>query len=130
MNSKTIPPELPMAFEAACTISLECWRIEQLAKSAKDSHERLGLWHAVRAIAETLGGMGLRVVDFTGRAYDPGMVPEVIEVKEDPTLLDGQAIVDETIAPTVTWQGQVVRHGQIIVKRSPARLQEHPEVKE
>jgi len=47
------------------------------------------------------------------------MVPEVVEVREDQGLPDGHAIIDETVAPTVTWRGQVIKAGQIIVKRSP-----------
>ena len=52
--------------------------------------------------------MGIEMVDFAGRTYDPGMVPEVVEVREDQGLPDGLAVIDETIAPTVTWHGQVV----------------------
>ena len=53
--------------------------------------------------------MGIEVVDFSGRPYDPGMVPEVVEVREDQGLPDGHAIIDETVAPTVTWRGQVIK---------------------
>jgi len=74
--------------------------------------------------------MGIEVVDFSGRPYDPGMVPDVVEVREDQGLQDGYAIIEETIAPTVTWRGQVIEPGQIIVKRSSVRLQEHTKVVE
>jgi hypothetical protein len=60
--------------------------------------------------------------------YDPGLVPEVIEVRQDATLPDGHSVIEETIAPTVTWRGQVVKPGQIIVKRSPLRPVETTEV--
>lgn len=130
MSSKTIPPEVPVAMEGACTISLECWRLRRIAESAKDTNERSGLRYAVRRITEILEGMGFRVVDFTGRTYDPGMVPEVVEVREDPTMPDGHAMIDETVAPTVTWQGQVVSPGQVILKCSPARPQGTTEVAE
>jgi hypothetical protein len=130
MNSKTIPAELPMAVEGACTLSLECWRLTRIAELLKDSNEGSGLRHAVRRITETLEVMGIEVVDFTGRTYDPGMVPEVVEVREDHGLPDGLAVIDETIAPTVTWRRQVVKPGQIIVRRSPVRPQESTEVAE
>lgn len=67
---------------------------------------------------------GIEVVDFAGRTYDPGMVPEVVDVREDPEMPRGRLVIDETIAQTVTWRGQVVEPGQIIIKRSPARRQE------
>src|ERR1017187_9553118 len=114
MNSKTIPAELAMDTDGACALCLECWRLSLIAEVLKDSNQGPGLRHAVRRITETLKGMGIEVVDFAGRPYDPGMVPEVIEVREDQGLPDGHAIVDETIAPTVTWRGQVIRPGQIV----------------
>ena len=130
MNSKTIPAELPMDTDGACALSLECWRLSLITELLRDSNEGAGLRHAVRRITETLKGMGIEVVDFAGRPYDPGMVPEVVEVREDQGLPEGHAIIDETIAPTVTWRGQVIKPGQIIVKYSPLRSQEHTKVVE
>jgi hypothetical protein len=130
MNSKTIPTELPMDTDGACALSLECWRLSLITELLRDSNEGAGLRHAVRRITETLKGMGIEVVDFAGRPYDPGMVPEVVEVREDQGLPEGHAIIDETIAPTVTWRGQVIKPGQIIVKRSFVRPQEHTKVVE
>ena len=130
MDSMTIPTELTMDADDACALSLECWRLSLIAEVLKDSNQGPGLRHAVRRITETLKGMGIDVVDFAGRPYDPGMVPEVVEVREDQGLPDGQAIIDETIAPTVTWRGQVIKPGQIIVKCSPLRSQEHIKVVE
>jgi hypothetical protein len=125
MNPKTIPAKLPMDTDGACALSLECWRLNLIAEVLRDSSEGAGLRHAVRRITETLKGMDIEVVDFAGRPYDPGMVPEVVEVREDRGLPEGHLIIDETIAPTVTWRGQVIKPGQIIVKRSFGRPQEH-----
>jgi hypothetical protein len=65
-----------------------------------------------------------------GRPYDPGMVPEVVDVREDQGLPDGHAIIEETVAPTVTLRGQVIKAGQIIVKRSPVKPQGYIKVVE
>jgi hypothetical protein len=130
MNSTTIPAELPIDANGACALALECWRLSFIAELLKDSNQGAGLRHAVRRITETLKGMGIEVVDFSGRPYDAGMVPEVVEVREDQGLPAGRAIIEETIAPTVTWRGQVIKPGQIIVKRSFARPQEHTKVVE
>ncbi len=118
MNTMFVPDELAISMEGACDISLECWRLSQLAEVQKDSNEGAGLRHAVRRIAETLNAMEIEIIDFTGRIYDPGLVPEVVEIRLDDTLTDGHAVVEETIAPTVTWRGQVIKPGQIIVRRS------------
>ena len=130
MNSKTIPAELPLDKEAACSLSLECWRLSLIAELLRDSNEGAGVRHAVRSITETLKGIGIEVVDFSGRPYDPGMVPEVVDVREDQGLPDGHAIIEETVAPTVTLRGQVIKAGQIIVKRSPVKPQEYTKVVE
>ena len=90
-----------------------------------DSAEGPGLRHAVRGITDALKGMAIEVIDFAGRNYDPGMVPEVVEVREGQGLSDGYAVIDETIEPTVTWRGIVIKAGQIIVKRAPITLQEN-----
>jgi hypothetical protein len=90
MSSKTIPAELPMDTDEACALALECWRLSLIAELLRDAKQGAGLRHAVRRITETLKGMGIDVVDFSGRPYDPGMVPEVIEVREDQGLADGR----------------------------------------
>lgn len=119
MGTTTIPAELPMPIEGARTFALECWRLARIAVLLKDSGEGAGLRHAVRRLNEALDAMEVQIIDFAGRVYDPGMVPEVLEVREEPGLPDSDAVVDETVAPTVTWRGQVITNGQIIVKRTP-----------
>jgi hypothetical protein len=124
MTPKAIHDELPITVEGACNISLECWRLSRIAESLKDSSEGMALRHATRSINEALNAIGIEIVDFAGRIYDPGMVPEVVEVRLDDTLPDRYPVIAETIAPTVTWRGQVVKLGQIVVKRSPPGLSE------
>jgi hypothetical protein len=118
MIAIVVPDELAISVEGACDISLECWRLGKLAESQKDSNEGADLRRAVRHIAETLNAMEIEIIDFADRIYDPGLVPEVVEVRLDDTISDGLAVVEETIAPTVTWRGQVIKRGQIIVRRS------------
>ena len=130
MDPKTIPAEVPIALEGACTLALECWRLDRISILLKDSAEGAGLRHAVRRISETLDAMGIQIVDFAGRAYDPGMVPEVVAVQEGRGQPDGDAAVEETIAPTITWCGQVIKNGQIIVKGRPRRSPELTEASE
>jgi hypothetical protein len=130
MDPTTVPTDVPIALEGACTFAIECWRLGRISILLKDSAEGAGLRHTVRRINETLDAMGIQIVDFAGRAYDPGMVPEVVEVREEPGLPDGHAVVQETIAPTVTWRGQVIKNGQIIVKGTPRRSPEFTKAKE
>ena len=125
MSLEKIPVELLLSIEGACSLSLECWRLGRIAEQSQDDVERAGLRHVVRRISETLKEMAIEAIDFAGRSYDPGMVPDVVEVIECNGSPEG-IIVDETIAPTVTWRGQVIKSGQIIVKRTLAPSQETP----
>ena len=94
----------------------------QTARGADDGHQRRGRSSSCGALlTDTLLQMGIEVVDFVGRAYDPGIAPEVIEVLEDPDLVDGHAIIEETIVPTVIWRGLVVRPGQVIVRQAKTK---------
>jgi hypothetical protein len=116
---------LAISIEAACDISLECWRLSRIAELQNDSNSGAGLRHAVRCITEALNAMEIEIIDFAGHIYDSGLVPEVVEVRQDETIPNGHVVIEETVAPTVTWRGQVIKPGQIIVRRSlfgPAEL--------
>jgi len=79
MNSKTIPAELPMDADEAYALTRECWQISLIAELLKDNNQEPRLRDAVSRMTETLKGMDIEVVDFSGRSYDRGMVPEVVE---------------------------------------------------
>ena len=119
MSLEMPPSTLPVPLKDACTLSVECWRLARLAASLKDASVATGLRLAARRIAQALQEMEMEVIDYAGRPYDPGMVPEVVEVREDHTLPQDSALVDETVAPTVTWRGTVVSSGMIVVRRPP-----------
>ena len=130
MSESQMPSELSISLEAACELSVECWRLRHLSELTKDANTRGALRHAVRHMTEMLEKLDIQVVDLAGRAYDAGMVQEVIEMRQDVEMADGRAMVEETVAPTIIWRGQVVHRGQIIVKRSGATSRESSEVGE
>jgi hypothetical protein len=130
MSGSQIPLELSISLKAACELSVECWRLRRLSELTKDANTLGALRHAVRHMTEMLEKLDIQVVDLTGRAYDAGMVQEVIEMRQDVEMADSRAMVEETVAPTITWRGQVVHRGQIIVKRSGATSRESSEVGE
>jgi hypothetical protein len=72
--------------EAACELSLECWRLKHLAEQARDSTIGAGLRYTIRRITDTLDKLGIEVLDFTGRTYDPGMVPDALCASISETL--------------------------------------------
>ena len=113
---------LPVA--TAGQLATECWRLGRLKKAACIvDDDRLALDRAVRRLNEILNSVGLQIIDFAGTAYDPGIVPEVIDVQIDSTFPTGTSLIDETVLPTVTWGNKVIQVGQIIVKQAPAGTQ-------
>jgi hypothetical protein len=130
MTSKLLPSEFRFSIEEACTLSTQCWRLGRLADCSHDNNDRSQIRYAVRQMTEILEAKALRVIDFSGRAYDPGMAPEIVEVREDPDMPDGHSIIEETVSPTVTWEGQLIKPGQVILKRSPTAVKQNSEVAE
>ena len=103
---------------------------EAPSELAQDANAKGVLRHAVRHITEILEKLEIQAVDLTGRVYDAGMVQEVIELRRDPDIVDGSAMVEETVAPTITWRGQMVHRGQIVVRLLSAKSRESLEVHE
>jgi hypothetical protein len=122
--------ELSISLETACELSVECWRLKRLSEFTQDENTKRAVRHAVRHMTEILGKLDIQVVDLTGRAYDAGMVQEVIEMRQDAEMADGCAMVEETVAPTIIWRGQMVHRGQIVVGCSRATSRESREVHE
>lgn len=119
MGTPNIPTEIAIGMADIRALGTECWRLGRMAQGA-DGATGAGLRYAFRRLNEILRGTEVEVVDLTGRAYDPGMVPEVVEIRDDLDLPSGHSVVDETIAPTLTWRGTVISAGQIVVRRSTA----------
>jgi hypothetical protein len=126
------PAHLQLPLASALTLALECWRLKRVAAAFQVYNEGFAIAHAVREISAILEPLGITVLDYTGRAYDPGMAPEVVEATEDPTLPPGFSIVEETISPTIVHNGKIVVQGQIVVRHngmtaSPAIPTGHPD---
>jgi hypothetical protein len=118
MNLAAIPSALEITMEAACDISLECWRLTRAAALA-EGNDSAAIRYSARRITEVLKTVGLETIDLTGRKYDAGLAPEVLNVILDDTVPKDQVLIEETVSPIVTWCGRIIKPGQIIVKRSP-----------
>lgn len=117
MNTNTLPTELSLSRQSAITLATESWRLRRIAALLGNAQEGTSLRYAARQFCEVLSEMNIEIVDMVGRAYDPGMVPAVVDVQDDPKLGEGIAIIDETVSPTVMWRGQVIEAGQVSLRR-------------
>ncbi len=118
MTSTTLAPdEVTISLEQACRMALACWRLQQALPSLPEG-QSVAVRYAVRSLAETLSSMGLEIIDLCGRAYDPGLAPDVVDVVHDEGAEHASALVAETVAPTIEFRGLVVRAGQVVVRYS------------
>jgi hypothetical protein len=112
-----LPTSVAISSDGICTLYSEIWRLEQLAETLFDRTQSASARRIARQIRAGIADLDVEIVDYVGRPYDPGMVPEVLDVQ----LVDGAAggadVVSETIEPTLVWRGQVLRRGQIVVQR-------------
>ena len=114
---QTLPSSVSVSSDGVCALYSEIWRLEQLAELLVDRIQSASARRIARQIRAGLAEIDVEIIDYAGRPYDPGMVPEVLDVQ----LVDGVAdvgdTVSETIEPTLVWRGQVLRRGQIVVRR-------------
>lgn len=109
--------DVSVSIEEICALSVEHWRLRKLVDELKDSKLGHGIRLSIGRSGEVLARLGIEIIDLAGRGHDPGMTPEVIEVRADNSLSPGQVVVDETVSPIVMWRGRVVASGQIVVRR-------------
>ena len=117
MTSTKVPQSVEVPLAELAELAVDCWRFERwvggLAAEGANAHARL----AARRLSKFLEERGLKALDVTGAEYEPGLAVEVVEVLRDGRAEDGREVVDETVAPIVTWRGTVIRHGQVVVRR-------------
>lgn len=123
-----LPNDLPLSLTSCCSLAAEVWRLKRQANALNNTQDGLSLRYTARQLSRLLEELELVVVDLSGRPYDPGMIQEVLEVRKDPTMPEGQVLIDETISPTVTWRGSVVQAGQVSLRRSASSISIEPEV--
>jgi hypothetical protein len=98
MDLASVPDVLEITMEAACDISLECWRLTRAAVSAKEGNDSASVRYSARRITEALKTLGLETIDLTGRKYDAGLAPEVLNVILDDTVPKGELLIEERSA--------------------------------
>jgi hypothetical protein len=111
-----LPQTLNVTLSSLAELAVEWWRLVRWAGGSEDSSPQAR--HAARRLGRFLSEHGLEVLDVTGRVYEPGLAVEVLDAFEDARLPQGAQVVDEMVAPVVLYQGAVVRHGQVIVRRN------------
>ncbi|MBX9720587.1 MAG: hypothetical protein K2X81_04240, partial [Candidatus Obscuribacterales bacterium] len=71
--------------------------------------------YVVRGLNKILLQCNVAALDMTGNPFDSGLACDVVDSIEVDSLAPGASIIGETVAPIVNINGQVVRHGQIVL---------------
>lgn len=108
--------ELPLGVEEIVDLATEVWKIEQRISKASENmpeiHQK-GLSSSVNRLKSYLNKYDVEIQDYTGQKYNDGLNFDVLSREQDPTL--EFAIVKETVEPTITCRGRVVKRAKIIL---------------
>lgn len=114
---------VPLA--ALADLAVECWRLERVLRTQANSDSSTALRYSVRRLRKFIQEAGLATVDPEAQRYDTGLAVDVIGVQGGGTAVSTDAIIVETVSPIVTWRGQVILHGQVVLApEAPASKKE------
>ncbi|MFH0769953.1 MAG: nucleotide exchange factor GrpE [Candidatus Peregrinibacteria bacterium] len=108
--------ELSIGVNELIDLAVEIWRIEQrISKSAASIPENhlKGLGNSIKKLKRYLEKYDVEIVDYKNQKFNEGLNLEILSVEKDSSL--SQAIVKETVEPTILCKGQVVRKAKIIL---------------
>jgi len=96
------------------------WRLRRRVRGGPggaDPGELRRLQRELDAAVDRLTEAGVEVIDHTGELYDPGKSLRVLAFQ--PTDGVERDVVGETLRPTVSYQGQWLQMGEVIVHTPP-----------
>ena len=110
-------------FEALAKLAAEHWRVLRLyeraiALSPPDQHLKNAaqLRYAHSRLSAILGECGFRLVDYDGEPYSPNL--PVVAVNGDEFGSGENLEVDQTLEPTVLYNGEVRAMGKVLLRTS------------
>lgn len=105
--------------KALIAVANQSWRMGSALIDAETSEPKANLTpqdirklsNALDAIRECIQGLGLKVIDRTGEAFDSGLPDQV--VTEEPQEAISKEWIIRTIRPTIMWNQTMVQRGEI-----------------
>lgn len=116
---QSIPTTSDVKLDALSELAIDCWRLNRWVSSRIGDDSLTIPKHVLRRLHRFLEENSITTVDLTGQPFDPGLAAEVIDAIIDQTLPVDTAIISETVAPIVMWDGIAVRHAQVVVRQNP-----------
>ena len=97
-------------------LAVEIWRLNnRLNKVGSDMPDiqKRGLESSIQKFIKFLDRYDIKFIDHTGQKYSEGMNVDVLSFEKDQGVR--VPIIKETIEPSITCQGMVVKKGKVIV---------------
>ena len=97
-------------------LAVEIWRIKnRIGKAGSDLQEiqKRGLESSAQKLQKYLDTFKIAIVDHTNQKYNEGMNVDVLSFEVDPKVTS--PLIKETIEPTITCEGKVIRKGKVVV---------------
>lgn len=108
--------DIPLGVDEIVELATEVWRIEQRLNKASENipeiHQR-SLSNSISRLKSYLSKYDVEIHDYTGQKYNDGLNFDILSREQDPTL--ESPIVKETVEPTITCRGKVVKRAKIIL---------------
>ena len=104
--------------EDMISLAINVWRIEKGLKNLRDldnDADSKRIESSVNALKRFLNNNNIEIIDHTGEKYNNGRNLEVYDSKEDSSIED--PIVIKTIKPSIISNGNVIKKGQVIIKK-------------
>lgn len=116
---KENPADFTMLSSALVAVANQAWRISNAifdsdskeARSELSPQEVRKVGNALESIKETLGGLGLKIIDRLGEPFNAGL-PEQVVTEESQEGISKEQII-RTIRPTLMWHQTMVQRGEI-----------------
>lgn len=92
----------------------ETWRLRRRLTridGAVDETVFRPLLDSISRLEDVFAEYQVQTLEHEGQAYDAGLQVEVLHAREG----DGDAVILETIRPTVLLKGQVLQQGQVVI---------------
>ena len=71
----------------------------------------------IESLEEKINDMGYGIVDLVGRSFDDGMELDKAQFIPDDNLKSGERIITRVIKPRITFNDEIIQHGDVIISQ-------------
>lgn len=119
LESSSHAAEIQILTKALIAVANQSWRIAVCAidpesgesKGELSAQEIKKIGNALESMKETIGSLGIKIIDRVGQAFNAGL-PEEVVTEETREGISKEQIVS-TIRPTIMWHQTMVQRGAI-----------------